>query len=342
MNRPGSQSTSAAGARTGIDRFREDVELLTAMQERMLEEAGAGDVLSTANQLLAAVDESGFDPGRLGPVAESLSADELELVAKALTVHFHLVNLADERHSVRTFLAGEDGGGEDGSWPSLSAGEVDLESLHRLRVHPVLTAHPTEARRRAVASALRRIGHQLDRYDDPQRGEPEREVAMRRLREELEVLWRTAYLRTTRPTPYDEVRTAMGVFDDTLLRAVPRLYRSAEKALGGSDPGVSAPVVPAFVRFGSWIGGDRDGNPYVTADVTRQTLGIQAQQALRALVAAVDRVGRTLTLDATSTPPSRELRDALARAAVVDPERAEGISRGVTRRAAPPAHAARG
>ncbi len=310
----------------GADRFQADVTLLTSLQDRVLEESGAGDVLSTASRLLRTVAESGSDPGRLGPLAESLTATELEVVAKALTVHFHLVNLADERHSVRMFLAGEDGGAEDGSWPSLSAGEVDLDSLHRLRVHPVLTAHPTEARRRAVASALRRIDHQLDRYDDPSRGEPEREVAMRRLREELEVLWRTAYLRTTRPTPYDEVRTAMSVFDDTLLRAVPRLYRSVERALGGSDPGVSAPVVPAFLRFGSWIGGDRDGNPYVTADVTRQTLGIQAEQALRALVAAVDRVGRTLTLDAASTPPSRELRDALARAAVVDPDRAEGIA----------------
>jgi phosphoenolpyruvate carboxylase len=179
-----------------------------------------------------------------------------------------------------------------------------------------------------VTAALRRIGHQLDRYDDPLRGPVERAVALRRLHEELEILWRTAYLRTAQPTPYDEVRTAMAVFDDTLLRVVPRLYRSAEIAAGVDQPGLQPPAVPAFLRFGSWIGGDRDGNPFVNADVTRQTMGIQAERALRALGAAVDRVGRTLTLDARGTPPSRALRDALARAAVMDPERAALIATG--------------
>jgi phosphoenolpyruvate carboxylase len=308
------------------DRFAADVELLGRMQDAVLTESGAGEVLAHARELLRAVDESRPDHQIAGSVADDLSADVLEQVAKALTVHFHLVNLADERHSVRTFLAGGAGGAEDGAWPSLKSGEVDLAALRDLRVHPVLTAHPTEARRRAVASALRRIGHQLDRYDDPARGSAEREVSLRRLHEELEVLWRTAYLRTTRPTPLDEVRTAMGVFDDTLLRAVPRLYRSAEAAVGGAEPGTAPPVVPAFLRFGSWIGGDRDGNPFVTADVTRQALGIQAEQALRAIAISVDRVGRTLTLDAASTRPSRALLDALARAAVADPEASAAIS----------------
>jgi phosphoenolpyruvate carboxylase len=306
--------------------FDADVALLRRLQDAVLEESGAGDVLRTTRELLAAVDRATTEGAELGPLTEELAADELEQVAKALTVHFHLVNLADERHSVRLFLTGADGGAEDGSWPALRSGDVDAEALQQLRVHPVLTAHPTEARRRAVAASLRRIAHQLDRYDDPARGPVEHQIALRRLREELEVLWRTAYLRTTQPTPYDEVRTAMGVFDDTLLRAVPRLYRSAEGMVGAAEPGTAPPVVPAFLRFGSWIGGDRDGNPYVTADVTRQTMSIQADLALRALGATVERVGRTLTLDARSTPPSRALRDALARAAVSDPERADNIA----------------
>ena len=307
------------------DRFAADVELLGQLQDDVLRESGAGEVLALARDLLEAVDGAGSAPERVRVLTGDVPVEVLEQVAKALTVHFHLVNLADERESVRTFLAGGVGGAEDGPWPSLTSG-VDRTALQDLRVHPVLTAHPTEARRRAVASALRRIGHQLDRYDDPLRGPAERQVALRRLREELEVLWRTAYLRTTRPTPFDEVRTAVGVFDDTLLRAVPRLYRSAEAAVSGSEPGMSPPMVPAFLRFGSWIGGDRDGNPFVTADVTRQTVGIQAEHALRALAGSVDRVGRTLTLDAASTPPSRALLDALARASVADPETAASIA----------------
>ncbi|HSJ19371.1 MAG TPA: phosphoenolpyruvate carboxylase [Nocardioidaceae bacterium] len=308
------------------DLFSADVALLTGLQEAALEESGEHDVLRATRDLLSAVEE-GTDPGRLAPVIDGLSAAALEQVARALTVHFHLVNLAEERHRIRAFLAG-DPRGESGPWPSLQGESIAPETLQRLRVHPVLTAHPTEARRRAVAGALRRIGHQLDRYDDPLRGPVERQVALRRVREELEVLWRTAYLRTTRPTPFDEVRTAMAVFDDTLLRLVPRLYRSAEAAAGVREPGTAPPVVPAFVRFGSWIGGDRDGNPFVTADVTRQTMGIQAEQALRALSTAVDRVGRTLTLDAGSTPPSRALRDTLASAAVADPATAASIAAG--------------
>jgi phosphoenolpyruvate carboxylase len=309
-----------------------DVALLSRLQDAVLEESGAGDVLQATRDLLRAAEEARPESSRLAEVTGHLSAETLEQVARALTVHFHLVNLAEERHRVRSFLAGEGAGGAGGAgggpWPSLQRDAVDPDALRRLRIHPVLTAHPTEARRRAVAAALRRIDHQLDRYDDPRRGPGEQQVALRRLREELEVLWRTAYLRTTRPTPFDEVRTAMAVFDDTLLRVVPRLYRSAEAAVADAQPGMAPPVVPAFIRFGSWIGGDRDGNPFVTADVTRQTLAIQAEQALRALVAAVDRVGRTLTLDALSTPPSRALRDVLALAGVGDPQTAAEIATG--------------
>jgi phosphoenolpyruvate carboxylase len=305
------------------DLFEADVALLTGLQDAVLEEAGAGDVLRATRDLLGSVDT--VDPRDQDPVplTTDLSAATLEQVARALTVHFHLVNLAEERRRVRAFLTEESA---SGAWPTLHREAMDPWVFRRLRVHPVLTAHPTEARRRAVAAALRRIGHQLDRYDDPHRGPLERQVVLRRLREEVEILWRTAHLRTTRPTPLDEVRTAMAVFDDTLLRAVPRLYRSAEAAAGVTDPGVDEPVVPAFLRFGSWIGGDRDGNPFVTAEVTRQTLGIQADHALRALSAAVERVGRTLTLDEEFTPASRELRDTLARVAVADPESAAAIA----------------
>ncbi|WP_110181238.1 phosphoenolpyruvate carboxylase [Nocardioides solisilvae] len=322
--------------RPAADRLADDVALLRRLQDAVLVEAGAGDVLEVVRDLLAAVEGAGADHVRLAAATDHLAADQLEQVARALTVHFHLVNLAESRHRVRVLREGGDA--RDSAlqeaatdpWPALGReGEpVDPGIFERLRIHPVLTAHPTEARRRAVAAALRRIGHQLDRHDDPLRGPAEQQVALRRLQEELEVLWRTAHLRTTRPTPYDEVRTAMAVFDDTLLRLVPRLYRSAELAAGVAEPGTAPPVVAPFVRFGSWIGGDRDGNPFVTAEVTRQTLGIQAEQALRVLAAAVERVGRTLTLDAASTPPSRALRDALAAASVADPAAAAEIAVG--------------
>ncbi|WP_121256248.1 phosphoenolpyruvate carboxylase [Nocardioides ferulae] len=307
--------------------FAGDLALLSRIQDAVLEEAGDADVLRATRELLDAMagdNPAADDADRLAAATAHHPAPVLEKIARALTMHFHLVNLAEERHRMRSFLAGETGSGDP--WPTLQGEAFDPQALSRLSVHPVFTAHPTEARRRATTAALRRIAHQLNRYDDPLRGPAERQTALRRLHEELEVLWHTAALRRTRPTPLDEVRTAMAVFDDTLLRIVPRLYRSAELAAGGNEPGVEPPTVPAFLQFGSWIGGDRDGNPNVTADITRQTLAIQADRALRALGIAIDRVGRTLTLDAGSTPASRALRDALDRAAVVDPASAAAIA----------------
>ncbi|MBL8931449.1 MAG: phosphoenolpyruvate carboxylase [Kineosporiaceae bacterium] len=151
-------------------------------------------------------------------------------------------------------------------------------------------------------------------------------MARRRLLEEINILQRTSTLRRTRPEPSDEVKTALTVFHQTLFRAVPRLYRVVERALaqqeaGEGQPDGRGPVrVPAFVRFGSWVGGDRDGNPFVTAEVTRNTLATQADEALALLSAQVDRVARTLTMDSHASPPSAALLTALANDAVAMPE----------------------
>jgi len=192
--------------------------------------------------------------------------------------------------------------------------------LGGLVIHPVFTAHPTEARRRAVTSARNRIAVQLDRYDDPRNGPDEQAVARRRMLEEITTLHRTSPLRSAPPQPTDEVRTIMAVFDETLFRAVPRLYRAVESSLVGGEPGLQAPIVPAFVRFGSWVGGDRDGNPFVTSEVTRQTMAIQADHVLRDLEKSAERVARTLTMSEDNIPASPALREALAVDAVASPQ----------------------
>ena len=173
--------------------------------------------------------------------------------------------------------------------------------IGRLEVHPVLTAHPTEARRRAVTESLRRISAQLDVLDSPQPGAAAQAEAMRRLREEIDLLWRTSALRSRAMQPLDEVRSGMAVFDDTLFRLAPAVYRALDRALQGDASGTVPPRAPAFLRFGSWIGADRDGNPFVTAAVTEQTARIQADHALRALENATTRIGRSLTIDAALT-----------------------------------------
>jgi phosphoenolpyruvate carboxylase len=302
------------------DQLSEDLALLHELHDQVLREGGEQAI---ADKLVAiASGEAGTDAW-----LDALDPEQAARLARALAVRLHLSNLADERQRARRIQhelpASTDADSGDALWPAVVSAEgTDIEqALGRLRVHPVLTAHPTEARRRAVATAIRRVADQLERHDDPRVGPAERWVARRRLLEEIETLQRTSALRTTRPEPLDEVRTVLTVFDQTLVRAVPRLYRATEAALIGERSGAEPTVVPAFVRFGSWVGGDRDGNPYVTADVTRQALALQAEQALAAHLAAVQRVGRTLTEAENGTPPSRELLESLERDAVAMPSR---------------------
>lgn len=290
-----------------------ELHLLAGAHERILNEAGLPAI---AQQVAALHDEREVDVATL-PLEDAIR------LANALTVHLHLVNLADERHRVRLLdlpSARPDADAGDDLWPAVSATEGTRERLHDLRIHPVLTAHPTEARRRAIATALRRVSEQLQRLENPRLGPEAKDVARRRLLEEVELLHLTSVLRTTRPEPLDEVRTIMTVFDQTLIRAVPRLYRATERALIGEASGTVPSPVPAFVRFGSWVGGDRDGNPYVTAEVTRRTVAVQSEHALDALQVSVERVGRTLTADRADSPGSRALTESLERDAVAMPD----------------------
>jgi phosphoenolpyruvate carboxylase len=199
--------------------------------------------------------------------------------------------------------------------------------LERLEVSPVLTAHPTEARRRAVVDALRRIAVELLRLDAPRLPGDDEATAVRRLLEEITGLWRTAQLRRDRPSPLDEVRSVMAVFDATLFRLVPATYRALEQALAGDAAGSGPPPFRPYLRWGSWVGGDRDGNPSVTAETTRAAMAIQADHVLRGLEAVTRRVGHALTVSAAGTPPSPELVASLERDRAAFPRRAAAIAK---------------
>ncbi len=317
--------------------LRRDVRLLGGLLGQVLEEAGGPELLADVERLrhaTIALREAGQrQPGwarhpehdrRRREVVELVAGfdlDRAESVARAFTVYLQLVNLAEERHRVR--ILRERGRGEGPVKDSLAAavaavrgdeGEAGLARLlGRLEVNPVLTAHPTEARRRAVVDALRRVGEQVDRLDDEPPGPPGSEVAevRRRLLEEISILWRTAQLRDERPSPLDEVRSLMSVFDESLFRLVPKVYRELDQALAGDAAGTVPPAFGAWLRWGSWVGGDRDGNPTVTAEVTRATLAIHADHLLRGLEAATRRIGRSLTAAASTTPPSPALSASL-------------------------------
>jgi phosphoenolpyruvate carboxylase len=311
----------------------DDVERLrrAAIAARSLDQAGAGKTGADETSLNeAAAGQAGPDERADDDIAAMVAAwplDRADAVARAFTVYFHLANLAEEHHRIRT-LRERDADGEPmreslaAAVPVLRA-ELGPDAFARLlgdlRVHPVLTAHPTEARRRAVTQALRRIGVLLDDLADGRLGASARAEADRRLREEVDLLWRTAALRVTAMQPQDEVRTGTTAFDETLFGVVPELYRALDRALQGDQAGLAPPLAPAFLRYGSWIGADRDGNPHVTAEVTTEAAQIQSDHALRALANAATRIGRALTVYDPVLPPDSELGRALAAARAAHP-----------------------
>jgi phosphoenolpyruvate carboxylase len=334
--------------------LRRDVRLLGDLLGEVIRESGGQDLLDDVERLRRAViaardkppgDDADLAGDQIAALVAGWPLARAELVAKAFTIYFHLTNLAEERHRVRVLrgqadFAQENGDGEGGMGlraggggprrESLAAAVAEFaaeperfaELLAGLRVHPVLTAHPTEARRRAVAAALRRVAALVEALDEA--GVPAGLAEVRRrLREEIGLLWLTTPLRVKPIGPVDEVRTIMAVFDDTLFSLAPAFYRALDQAcrgLPGQQGAGDGPVVTACLRFGSWVGADRDGNPTVTAQVTRDAAMINADHALRALENATTRIGRALTIHAAAAPPSADLALALAVAETGHPE----------------------
>ncbi|HWM99576.1 MAG TPA: phosphoenolpyruvate carboxylase, partial [Streptosporangiaceae bacterium] len=321
--------------------MRREVRLLGDILGEIIRDSGGPELLADVERLRhAVIDARQSEPydgvaaaDEIATLVASWSVEQAEQVARAFAVYFHLANLAEEHQRIRNLR--ERDTGQAPVRESLAAAVAEIsrdagpehlrELLASLRVHLVLTAHPTEARRRAVVAALRRISGLLDVLDDQRAAAADHAEARRELREQIDLLWRTSQLRVKAMDPIDEVRTVMTAFDETLFRVVPVVYRELDRAVavkgagevggtGAQDP------VPAFLRFGSWVGADRDGNPFVTAQVTRETATIQADHVLRALENATARTGRALTLHAATTPPSAGLRRALAAAHAAHPE----------------------
>ncbi|GAA2319985.1 phosphoenolpyruvate carboxylase [Nonomuraea roseoviolacea subsp. roseoviolacea] len=308
------------------DELRHDVRLLGKLLGQVIAEQGGEDLLADVERLRKAVIAARRGEVSADEITAMVEAWEIERavqIARAFTCYFHLANLAEEHYRIRTLRERDTEGGVQRESLAQAVHELGAdrvaELVESLELHPVLTAHPTEARRRAVVTAIQRISGQLTEYNAPGRGASDRAESRRRLLEEIDLLWRTAHLRPSKLDPLDEVRTAMAAFDETLFRVVPQVYRSLDAALADGT-GTRAPLARPFIRYGSWIGGDRDGNPNVTAKVTREAVQIQAEHVLTALENATTRIGRTLTATAQFAPPSPELKGAIAAAEDAHPE----------------------
>ena len=322
------RSIGSAGARDPLAR---EVRLLGALLGQVLAEqegAAALELVERVRERTIALRRDADSAIRAALDAElaMLGTGEIEVLARAFSTYFQLVNLAEEKERVRQLRRRARAAGraplDDSFGEAVSllrrAGlsrEAITGRLAGLRISPVLTAHPTEARRRTVLVALRRVYAELDRLDDPRLTPADDAEVRRRLREEITLLWRTADLRQARPTPSDEVRSAMVFFDATLFTATPDLYRAADRALDSvdriADRGIGAPVgsgaaadhgrtgtrppgSPALLAWGSWIGSDRDGHPYVTAETTTEAFRIQADHLFHGYESVATRLMTTL------------------------------------------------
>jgi len=304
--------------------LRNDVRVLGEFLGRVLRESVGDDLLDDVERLrelaIAAHAEPDSDAlARAEELVESFSLERAEQVARAFTCYFHLANTAEEYHRVRVLREREAQADPHALTPDDSlqaavaqlASEVgDDEARRRLReveFRPVLTAHPTEARRRAVSRSIRRIAELVAERDVRSTGGVSLAENDRRLLAEIDTLWRTAPLRQAKPTVLDEVRTVLSVFESTFAEILPAVYRRLDDWLQDGEAGASAPVVKPFAHVGTWIAGDRDGNPNVTAEVTRAAAQLASEQVLLELERSAQRAAAGLTLDAVGTPASSEL-----------------------------------
>ncbi|OAH51231.1 phosphoenolpyruvate carboxylase [Microbacterium oleivorans] len=324
------------------ERMRADVRTLGALLGRVLRESGSPGLFEDVERLRVATIQAYTDPtpeafARAASIADAFTLERAEEVARAFTCYFHLVNLAEEHQRVRVLRERSGRGDTRDAGDSIVSAyrrlseeigqEGALERLQGLRFHPVFTAHPTEARRRAVSNSIRRLADLLRERDAAEADSPDRRRAERRMLEEVDTLWRTAPLRAEKPSPTDEVRAVMAIFDETLYTSIPHVYRRIDDVLQGEDAGARPPLVRPFMRIGSWVGGDRDGNPFVTAKTTRKAAAIASEHVLLGLEHTANRVGRTLTLDAESTPPTPELLALWQRLKDADEEAAAEIAK---------------
>jgi phosphoenolpyruvate carboxylase len=269
-----------------------------------------------------------------GLVAE-LDVRELELLVRMLTCWHQLMNLAEDNDRIRRLRArelAEAPGPRRGSLrhviTNLAAGGTSASDLHealaKAEVQLVMTAHPTEARRRTTVNKLARIFAMLRSLDERLPVPGEQVEIRRRIAAAVQELWGSDELRAVSPTVLDEVRAGLIYFTSTLARVVPAIYRDLDAAVRESYPDEEV-VVPPLLTFGSWMGGDRDGNPNVTPDLTASALGLMKEACLTHLERVIGELAGRVTLSARVAGEPDELRRLLAESASWAPELAEHV-----------------
>ncbi|MFT3718016.1 phosphoenolpyruvate carboxylase [Pseudorhodoferax sp.] len=321
---PAPAPRSRTAARDNERPLVEDIRLLGRLLGDVIREqdgAAAFDLIEQVRKLSVAFRRDADEEAdkALKKLLKSLTGDQTVSVIRAFTYFSHLANLAEDRHHIRRRAVHERAGNtQEGSidvalsrlrWAGIAPKAIAM-TLATSYVSPVLTAHPTEVQRKSILDAERDIAQLLAARDEIKlRAQlasggrdalTPRELAANeaQLRARVMQLWQTRLLRYTKLTVADEIENSLSYYESTFLREIPKLYAQLERELGNQS-------VASFLRMGQWIGGDRDGNPNVTAETMEYALRHQAEIALRFYLTQVHRLGAELSLSArlVSIPP---------------------------------------
>src|SRR5215218_6937177 len=315
-------------------RLRNDIRLLgRILGDTVRDQEGADvfDLVERIRQTSIRFHRDDDKPARreLELILDSMSISQTLRIVRAFSYFSHLANLAEDQNNIRQMRArtGPNGAPRASMLAQTLAhartagiSAADLRKFFETaQVSPVLTAHPTEVRRKSTIDREMEIAALLDRSERVQLTPEEIEADGEQLRRAVLTLWKTNLLRRTKLTVLDEVANGLSFYDYTFLHEVPRLHCALEDRLNEGDS--SRGELASFLKMGSWIGGDRDGNPFVTADVVRGTLKLQSSRVLRFYLEELHTLGAELSMAAHLADVSKDLRALAERSPDKSPHR---------------------
>lgn len=306
-------------------RLRDDIRLLGRILGDTVRDQEGADVFDLVERIRQTSirfhrDEDTTARRELSATLDGMSAGETVRIVRAFSYFSHLANIAEDHNNIRRMrqhsLAGDEPAAGTLARAIKLAHQAGITSQDLLfffgkaLVSPVLTAHPTEVRRKSTIDREMEIAALLDRRDRTQLTPDEFEASEEQLRRAVLTLWQTNLLRRTKLTVLDEVANGLSFYGYTFLREVPRLHCSLEDRLrsGSNSEADKADELASFLKMGSWIGGDRDGNPFVTAQVMRDTLRMQSTQIFSYYLEELHELGAELSLAVNLADVSPELR----------------------------------
>ena len=304
----------------------EDIHLLGDILGHVIRHQSGIEIYELVERVRALTKARRQDPApqidsRLQTIVTGMTLEQAELVSRCFAVYFELVNLAEEQNRVRVLRQRESKAYPQPLKESIAAAISELRQmgvdeyemgklLEKLKIELVFTAHPTQAKRRTVLSKLRRISHALTEIHERDMLPSERRKIMTSVQAEITSLWLTNRTRTAIMTVTDEVKTGLYYIDTTIWDTISDVYATMAQALNENYPTLNWPR--QFLSFGSWIGGDRDGNPNVTAEVTAETLRLHRGLAVEKHRETAVHLNRSLSVSDMLTEIDPEFLQALA------------------------------